>query len=284
MRVRTETADKSQQKVYQSIVQRSSSILADHDWRHMPWPSRKAPFDEVVDFILEAPKFMAQSDSINMLTSPQSILAASLKTISATQDFNTRLMKWYAGFSASHPGGLYHARLSTRESCSDNPELGKVFPVAYHFPSLPIAQTMLYFWMCQVIAHAHLCSQYAKLERLMKTLEPIAADIPCLCSGVTDAYRPGVCLRHFEVRSLVPLGHFAEWPSSVAYNICQSIDYCLQHSNKVYGPATSLPALALVREHWKRSDGEWAREISWVNDTIRLIASKDYRISILGLF
>lgn len=55
-----------------------------------------------------------------------------------------------------------------------------------------------------------------------------------------------VCIKHFNPDQLPPLEHRTDWPHSVAKNIFQSCEYCLQGEMLGLGRQMIAPKLQLV--------------------------------------
>jgi hypothetical protein len=64
---------------------------------------------------------------------------------------DAELQRWYKDLESSSPGPLYWPHFSKQESPTDDPELGKLFPVAFHFPNLFTASTIMVYWTAQVM-------------------------------------------------------------------------------------------------------------------------------------
>lgn len=267
-------------QLLQSIIERKNSFLAEPEWREIPWsilPDSKTSFDHLIDVLLEIPCLLGLSKAAEMMSDPPSILSKSLQAIREGERLEASLERWFAQFKMTAPGPFYSPQLSKHESVVDTPESGKLFPVAFHFSSFPIGQILIYYWMGLMTIQAHMCFTYARLGKLVTTFDTIErAEFPCTCDGVdssnlNDTTARSHCLQHFTMTSIPPLGQRQEWPWTTAYNICQSTEYFINSQRKGFGPATVIPALALVGGLWGAWPGDWSRHRAWVEDMLRRI-------------
>ncbi|KAK6065777.1 hypothetical protein SCUP234_12397 [Seiridium cupressi] len=203
---------------------------------------------------------------IGKMTDPQLILQYSLDTVCQSLQTEERLADWFGSFEDTVPGPLYYPELSIRQCSSDERALGMLFPIAFRFPAPSVAQNLIFYWTALLSIHAHLISIYDMLSGLMDTLDMIRADLPCTCDSG--------CLRHFEMGSLPPLGHRRDWPRTIAYDICQSMEYCLQDNGRGFGLVSVLPVLSVVKAHWTYWPGDWTREIAWVDEVLLELGQK----------
>jgi hypothetical protein len=269
--------------MYQSLGQSSKSFLTEPAWRELPWSSPKSHFDELLDILLELPDLFAHSDELPKSTSPPQRLRGSLLSIRQAYQMESQLSDWFASFEASTSGALYYPELSKFGSVTENLELGKVFPVAFHFSTFAVAQHMLYYWIGLIIVQAHLCFTYKELSHFMATLDPIRDALPCTCfdtdgTGADDGF-PTNCLQHFEMKLLPPLGHRFDWPQTIARNVGQSMEYFLEDGLPGFGSASALPALAVVKGYWEALPGDWSRELTWAEDMFSRISATGYEIA-----
>ena len=255
--------------MFQGVIAFKNTFLADPEWCNIPWSTKasdKAPFDKLVDILLVIPNLSAQRQALQRMADPQAFLYNALATISDGQKIESLLEEWFNDFKASVDGPLYHPELSTIKSKADSHELGKLFPVAFHFPTFLVGQNLVYYWVALMNVHAHFCFTYETIARFLSTLEAMDRDhLPCICQDVT---RSPICLQHFNMGLLPALDYREEWPRTVAYNICQSVEHFLLRKTRGFGHVSALPALALVKGFWKHTPGDWSREMAWVDDML----------------
>ncbi|KAH8198849.1 hypothetical protein TruAng_006957 [Truncatella angustata] len=245
--------------MFNSFVERSQTVLSNPEWCNVPFAGEKEYFDQLLDILLDIPGLYPQHNRIFNMRSPQEQLINALEAMYEGLKLESRLDEWYRNFKSTIAGPLYYPELSHGEYTVDNGQLGKLFPVAYQFPAFSVAQNVLFYWTALLSVHSHVGWMYKTLSHLTETLDLIRADLPCTC-GVSD------CLRHFTMDPFLHLRDKMNWPRTIAYDICQSIEYCLQHSTRGFGPISIMPVLAVVKGHWINWPGDYVREIAWIDE------------------
>lgn len=195
---------------------------------------------------------------------------------------DSRLSEWFTHLESKVSGPLYYPKLSTMESSADSSELGKLFPVSFHFPTYIVGQSLVFYWVAVIVVHAHMCAMYEKLAQQTTAFETMKEHVPCTCGKVDGSSSSTVvttCLHHFHTEMLPPLGHRKDWAQKTTRNICQSVEYFLQDQLRTVGPVSILPPLVVVKEYWKYTPGNWFRESLWVKDMIARIKSKGEKIA-----
>jgi hypothetical protein len=258
-----------------------SSFLAQPEWLEVPWSSKSAskePFDKLIDIMLNMPDFFARVRGLAGVADPSYILQSACLAIREGERIEESLAQWLNGFQRAVPGALYHAGLSKIDTVADTPELGKLFPVAFHFPAFVVGQAMVFYWVAVMSVQANLCLTYGILKTLMANLEAVGrGHLPCVC--LDDGTGAERCLQHFTMERLPELAHRDGWTRGAAYNICQSVEYFLLDTARGFGPPTVLPALGWVKGFWKHAPGQWDREIGWVDDMVGRIHATGYGIA-----
>lgn len=249
--------------MFQAFVHQSKAKFSEQRWRDVPFTESKDYFDQLLDILFEITGFFPQRQRIENMTDPRSIFRETLATIREGLRIEHVIADWYARFKETVSGPLYYPELSKREYMVDQSDLGKMFPVAFRFPSFSVAQNLLFYWVALLSLHAHLGWVYGTLSRLLEALELIRVGLPCTCDSE--------CLRHFTMDDLPALGDRLDWPRTTAYNICQSIEYCLQDHGRGFGPVAILPVLSMVKGYWVHWPGDWSREIEWVDENFSLL-------------
>lgn len=266
--------------MFQGIIEFKNTFLADPDWCNIPWSAasgNKAPFDELVDILLVLPELSGQRQGLGMTADPQEFLSRAVSSIREGERMESVLETWYESFKETVPGPLYHPELSKIDTIVDNAELGKLFPVAFYFPAFAVGQNLVYYWVAMMSVHAHLCFTYRMIAEFLTMLDTIGrSNLPCTCSSPDETL---ACLHHFSMEALPPLGPREQWPRTLAYNICQSVEHFMLRKMRGFGSASIMPALALVKGFWKHAPGDWSREIAWVDDMLGRIRSSGSNIA-----
>lgn len=270
--------------MFHGIVQSRKTFLAQPEWRHVPWsaiPDSKAPFDLLVDILLDIPDLSAQRQALGSQRDPQELLYNASVSIREGQRIELAVHEWFDRFRSTVPGPLYHPELSKMDSFVNSSDSGKLFPVAFRFPAFVVGQNLIYYWVALMSVYAHLCLTYAILVDLLTILESMGrSNLTCTCNddtgtgagaGTEDQAAAALCLQHFTMKLLPALDHRQRWPRVIAYNICQSVEYFMQDELRGFGPASILPPLVLVRGFWTHAPGDWSREMAWVDNMLGYI-------------
>jgi hypothetical protein len=203
-----------------------------------------------------------------------------LELIKECQRVDSRLAAWFNNLGATVVGPLYCPKLSSISSTADSQDLGKIFPVAFYFPALIVAKSLVFYWTALLPVHAFMYFMYEKLTGFMASLGPARCDIPCSCGTDSDAVPATMtCLRHFSMSMLPPLDHRSDWSRVPTRNICQSVEYFLQEQVRGMGLITIIPSLLSVKVCWQLDSSDWSRETMWVDDILRKIQGKGNEIA-----
>jgi hypothetical protein len=204
------------------------------------------------------------------------------------------LQEFYAELEASHPGPLYWPQFSNRDNPADDPELGKVFPVAFHFSNLKMAQTLIMYWAVLLMLYQGLNDLhglvYMLKQQLGSPITPVDSNNVSLeeveTSTTSDGSRTGDTGQQasqsgtpttgLDWNNLPPLEHRVDI-LSIARNICQSVEYCMQDHMLGSGPAVVVAPLNIVLATLK-SRPDFQREIYWAAAVVDEIRRKGMRI------
>lgn len=253
----------------------------------MPWAfSTRDSHDQLIDILLKSPIVFVDLDAVQHETCRHKVLAALLRSIRESWRVDAELDAWFAALEGSVSGSLYWPVFARIKTPADDGEQGQLFPVAFRFPSLIIAHTLVLYWTAAVILRQYLCYLYQRVEELVGDTEALGA-APCTCvldgqganPEVATADGPTACLRHFKKHELPPLRHRKDWTKTVARDLCQSVEYFLEDSMRCLGPAAILPSLMAVGWLLEHEPGDWARELTWVNYMMGLVQRKGNEIA-----
>jgi hypothetical protein len=163
------------------------------------------------------------------------------------------------------------------ESPADDPEGGKLFPIAFHFSNLMVAHALTLYWSGQVMVWCTLTRAYRSIRLVLDqgTIEDAPGLSSVGCSfGVfctcNDEGKVG-CTEHFDIRQLRPLEHRSDWPQSAARNIFQSVEYCLKDEMLGIGPNTIASTLMFTVIRLLNVPGDWRREFLFVDAVLTRI-------------
>ena len=258
----------------QALEQHQSTYLSTSAWRSKPWKTQpKRPFDQVFDFFALAPGLFGQADEIKDLNS-HSALNKILEIVARCWEVDAGLERFYAELEAITLGPLYWPELSKEKSPADDEDLGKVFPIAFHFLNLSTADTLMFYWATLLMLWSGLCLLYQAIPDLDLNCQ----EIDCSCTLCKDKTIEGgnAHIRRFDMTQLPPLNHRSDFVS-VAWNICQSVEYCMQDSMLGLGPASVTAPLQIVIETLKEIPG-YGREVFWAKEVLDRVTRRGLRI------
>lgn len=266
-------------KVFYGMQLHTRTFLADSQWRDLPWkPSQKGLRDMLIDILLEMPEIYHRNDELARETDGSKVMSRIINITELCWQLDSQIREWYDQYKTFVAGPMYWPTLSTCDSPIDDAESGKVFPVAFEFPSYDVAQSMVLYWLALLLVHPILCHMY---ERLNNTVGERQEDMVCTCvdkskleAAKTTEVISSLCLRHLTMDQLPSLGYRREWACGAARNICQSAEYFMQERMGKLGPAIFLPRLVVVREFLAFASGDRTRELNWINHLLRKIQDR----------
>jgi hypothetical protein len=142
-------------------------------------------------------------------------------------------------------------------------QLGKVFPVSFHFAAFFVAQFVITYWAGMLAVHYLLMSTYDKLAQIEPSKVLTSTLNSCSLPTATGSLSP----------SLLSCEHSNQWKLMVK-NICQSVEYFLQDRMGISGPLTMIAPLRGCKRDLGSTRENWNREISWMTDCLALIRKK----------
>jgi hypothetical protein len=148
---------------------------------------------------------------------------------------DARFRAFYAALEQKSLGPIYWPELPKQDELdTEDPDLGRVFPVAFHFPNLEMAHLCIMYWASSAILWSGMAFSYKILEQFK--LDAQLAQFPRL-----------------EHRRDV---------ASLARNICQSVEYLMLTEYKVHGKTAAVFPLKVAIETLNDASG-CERELKW---------------------
>jgi hypothetical protein len=188
-------------------------------------------------------------------------LPAALKIVDRCWKIEAELRQLFTALENGSPGPLYWPELSTTVNPADDAELGKVFPVAFHFPNLVTAFTCMIYWASLILLWAVLSHVYQLLGALK--VHNAATDSPAdtcsschgragdnsshdACNCEDKPPTPQHTTTQFDMNQLPPVDPRVD-VLAASRNICQSLEYCMQKEMKGLGTTvTVIPLMAVI--------------------------------------
>ena len=235
------------------------NFLSDPIWMEVPWAkTAKMPLDRLADCLARAPAILQRSNLLQFLNSRQQVELVE-QLVRECFKIDDMLQQILDEARLTTPGSLYWPVLSQFNNPTDEKASGKLFPVAYQFTDLRTAGLLMLSWASLVILRSGLCHLYDHMD----TINPdvIAA---------ADKTVPSCDDR------LPPLGNRSDY-LSLAHNVCQSVEYCLQEEMMMSGVMLVTPALSFVIGTLKDRP-QHAREVAWMRATMDMVPQRGLRL------
>jgi hypothetical protein len=159
------------------------------------------------------------------------------------------LLAWNKDLKKHDRSPLYWAVPSVAESPADDPVLGRVFPLAFHFPSLKIAQLLLLYWSMLILLY---CTIQDIQERFTKHVT----------GGSTTQHSFGLQGGDRSEVYSGPSCPSKELITHLANNIVQSLEYCYRTKNGTLGHQITIFPLWVARSFYE-SQSDRSRELAW---------------------
>jgi hypothetical protein len=268
-------------KAIQGNMQRSKTFLTEPKWRELPWTGSsrpKDPYDRLLDILLDVPHIFHLDDIMESASSFGEGILGAVELAKECYRLDVRMTDWFNDFVASVAGPLYYPKLSTMTNPADSPDDGKVFPVAFHFPALIVARSLVFYWSSLLAVHGYMQGMDQKLTAY--SLSTRKQKQPCTCNAEAKAASDSIiCLQHFHMDMLPSLKRGSDWPGMASRNICQSVEYFLQKETRGMGSISILPGLVASRVCWQLDSADWTRETLWVDVILKRIKNDGHEIA-----
>lgn len=172
-----------------------------------------------------------------------------IRLLQSCLSLNEQLLAWNEKLTHQVHGQLYWIVPSVACSPADDPVLGRIFPLAFQFPSLGIAQLLLMYWSMLVLLYRTIQDIQERLEKQVTSDTSVQQSI-----GQRDRDRS-------ELSS--DYGHPSnEQISLLANNISQSFEYCYRTKSGTHGlQSTIFPRW--VAQSFYESQSDRGRELAW---------------------
>lgn len=199
----------------------------------------KRPIDRVADCLAQAPDILKEAGRLPHLN-PMEQLELANKLVGQCWDLDWALQKCYEEIQLTADGPLYWPVLSRMENPTDMAGREKLFPVAYQFPNIKMASTLMMYWATLVVLWSGLSDLYRLIDSVI---------------NVDSAGKR-------QDHDLPLLEHRKDF-FSIAWHVCRSVEYCLQKEMMAVGTFVVASPLAIVigtlRDH-----PHCQREVAWM--------------------
>ncbi|EXJ86360.1 hypothetical protein A1O3_03311 [Capronia epimyces CBS 606.96] len=254
------------QSILYALDTKQPTFLSEPVWQEVPWQSHpKTLFDQVYDFVTIAPELQRQGELLAYMDS-DSRLRLATEMITKCWKMDRDLASFHDELVRSQAGPLYWPELARGQICDEDGEDGRLFPVAFHFPHLSVAHTLLVFWACQTM----LWQGMYQLYRVMATLR---GSFATSSRSKELLFEPDASTRFSDLPALEHRIDFA----APARNIFQSVEYCLLDEMKDHGPKSIAASLRIANETLKHHLA-YRRDVLWAEEAMVKVQGRSLRL------
>lgn len=242
----------------------------------------KRPLDRLVDCLCQAPAIYKDADAAASYA-PLKQLEFHLSCISKCWEMDTILQEVYDDLEKEFSSPMYWSVLATEPNPADDPVLGKVFPVAYHFSNLTVARSLMLYWSCRLLVWTGFFFLYSGiLEIDIEAAEARCSNYPdcamfdddmCHCRYLVEK---SAGWYKYDQSLLRPLDDRTDL-RLLTNNVCQSVEYCMKSGIPMFGSWSCSTPLSFVYETTKSFPG-FKRERAWMEATLRKLQESGLRI------
>lgn len=168
-----------------------------------------------------------------------------------------------------------------------------LFPISLHFPNLGTARTIILYWATLTMLWSGLYQLYGLIYALKETIldpnsnseheredhntntpPPPTPSATKFDSNTNDTDAENLT---FQITHLPPLDDHRRDFASMARNVCQSVEYCMQEEMLGLGPIILPAPLGIVIDTMKGYES-FAKEVRWARRVMRRISEGGLRI------
>jgi hypothetical protein len=210
-------------------------------WEILPKTIEQHLFDAIVD----VPGIQEEFDLLETITHPHKLFQSQLQLIQRAWTVESALEKWSELVRQESSPSQYWPEFSLVNNPADDPQLGKVFPIAYRFANIRTAQMYLYYWASKILLHRTLRLTYKALREQVNVCTagkgPSATDFDntsydCYSLAEKEAsWEDGYCGKPSCVMAFLPRCPDSSTLWENACNIAQSMEYCMSDEMGLLG-------------------------------------------------
>ncbi|KIX10638.1 uncharacterized protein Z518_01722 [Rhinocladiella mackenziei CBS 650.93] len=264
------------QGILLASVNKKSTFLSEPLWQEVPFRKEpKRPYDHVYDYLNRASELLNRGEMLDRMNMDAQLQLAT-EMISQCWKMDQELLTLYEELETTQSGPVFWPELAQQTSFDHKTEDGMVFPVAFHFPDLFVASTVVVFWAVQSMLWYWLSALYGLMDELRVKLTAAGrvvevdeiADI-----SSTSVLRPR--LRE-DTFNLPPLEYRIN-SATPALNILQSVEYFLQEDMLDHGPKSIAAPLKAAMEILRLHSG-YKTEMLWAEEAMRKVQGRSLRL------
>jgi len=251
------------------------------EWLEVPFRDHlKTPFHQLLDIAAALPNVIEQGYQIRG-SDPTSRLFAIQGVIESCWKIDAELRQFYEELERTSLGPLYWPELSKEDNPADDAQLGKVFPVAFHFLNLRMAHICMLYWASLVILWSGLSYTYKIIANLRRIVTKCLDSNCCedsahetACSGSMEARKLRSAIS--KINNLPPLEHRQD-VVSISRNICQSVEYCMHDELQGLWPILAYFPLKVAVETFNNYP-DCSRELLWAKAVMEKVSGSSVRL------
>ena len=206
----------------------------------------------LMDLMIQLPSIMEALDALPVGTNKTAERPILIQLLQLCSSLNGQLLAWSEQLKTKVCGQLYWTVPSIANNPADEPNLGSIFPLAFQFPSLKIAQLLLLYWSTLILLFRTTQDIQKRLKN--QVTSDIATPHPF---SLQDTDRSILC----QDNNYPPDDRIA----LLANNISQSLEYCYHSKNGTLGPQSTIFAV-WVAESFYKSQSDKSRELAWCSE------------------
>jgi hypothetical protein len=199
----------------------------------------------LIDAIVDVPEIQEEFDCLATLDGSEEVFQRRVRLIQRAWAVDSAMEKWSELARQESNSSPYWPEFSQVDNPADDPQLGKVFPIAYRFASMRTAQMHQYYWASKILLHRTLRLTYKALQdqvgictggRAHSTIESDDTHYCCCCVRKTTlSASEGRCGNPSCGMALLPRCPDASTLWENACNIAQSMEYCMSDEMRLLG-------------------------------------------------
>ena len=213
----------------------------------------------ILDLMIKIPSIMESLDRLAFSTHRATETTVLSRLLQICSGLHEQLTTWNKDLKKQVDGELYWIVPSLAHSPADDPIRGRIFPLAFNFPSLNIAQLLLLYWSTLIVLYQTIQGIQQRLIRCGK--ENTEMELNLRYEDTAD-------------RDERWLDHNCPSTSRVAdlaKNICQSLEYCYRRKNGMLGLQSTVFPRWVAHEFYS-SQPDCLRELIWCSEVGNMTA------------
>jgi hypothetical protein len=254
------------------------SVLEGQQWQHAVAKTQNPDlFRYLQDLMIQLPLIMETFDSRPTAANSGATKRANRVfltwSLQSCSNLNADLLSWYKHLRTQISRMLYWTVPCMARSPADNAIHGPVFPLAFEFASLSVAQLLLLYWSTLILLYRVIREVLQELEQHSMEESMVHDNLGNL--ETIDSDESGFNHR-FETGQLPCLDSSSKpYPSNkdialLANNICQSMEYCYLTKSGTLGLQSTIFPLWVAQDFYA-SQPDRSREMLWCSEVHNMI-------------